>query len=495
MGFDSHSKFAVIPTIRRPDAERLKESRSCFFLLWRHLAQAPLCVLVLLTGCTGWPTESERAARRDLQTITTAFRPRLGERRLPALPPDAALGDYLRFAMLNQPRVEAAYFDWAASVERITVERSLPDPQLTFESDIAGLVQTVMPGLMQEFPGPGKLKAAAAVASAESRVKYFAFESAVLQTAFGLKQTYYQLWFLDEKIRIDRQTLDLLADLEQIARARNDAGKVTLQDVYRAQIEQDQLATEIANLDDSRRPLTAQIKAALGLTRDQPDPPPPTRFETTPLDLNGDELLATAFARNPRLQGMQAELQLAEASIAMARKSRVPDFNLGLEADAKAAPTMFRPLAGMTLPIWRDKIAAQIAAAQAGKRAAEARLTAEQIMVTVDFAMKTYDYREITRSLALLQEKLIPKARQSLAIARAGYLAGQIDFFNLMDAERTLIGFQLEEVEARTRREIVLADLSLAIAGIAPAGAPLLAPSPVDARPRVANPNGPTPTP
>ena len=123
MGFDSHSKFAVIPTIRRPDAERLKESRSCFFLLWRHLAQAPLCVLVLLTGCTGWPTESERAARRDLQTITTAFRPRLGERRLPALPPDAALGDYLRFAMLNQPRVEAAYFDWAASVERITVER------------------------------------------------------------------------------------------------------------------------------------------------------------------------------------------------------------------------------------------------------------------------------------------------------------------------------------------------------------------------------------
>ena len=88
----------------------------------------------------------------------------------------------------------------------------------------------------------------------------------------------------------------------------------------------------------------------------------------------------------------------------------------------------------MSLPIWRDKIAAQIAAAQAGKRAAEARLTSGQIMVTVDFAMKTYDYREVTRDLALLQDKLIPKARKSLEIARAGYLAGQIDFFNLMDA-------------------------------------------------------------
>jgi outer membrane protein TolC len=146
-------------------------------------------------------------------------------------------------------------------------------------------------------------------------------------------------------------------------------------------------------------------------------------------------------------------------------------------ADAKASPTMFRPLAGMTLPIWRDKIAAQIAQAQATQRAAEARLDAEQIMVTVDFAMKSYDYREITRNLVLLQDKLIPKARQSLEIARAGYLSGQIDFFNLLDAERTLLDFQLQDVEARTRREIVLADLSLTIAGIAPQGAPLLPPA------------------
>ena len=35
-----------------------------------------------------------------------------------------------------------------------------------------------------------------------------------------------------------------------------------------------------------------------------------------------------------------------------------------------------------------------------------------------------------------------------------------------MDAERTLLNFQLEEVEARTRREIILADLSLSIAGM-----------------------------
>ena len=99
--------------------------------------------------------------------------------------------------------------------------------------------------------------------------------------------------------------------------------------------------------------------------------------------------------------------------------------------------------------------------------------------MTVDFAARTYDYRESTRNLALLKTRLIPKARQSLEIARAAYLSGQVDFFNLMDAERAWLNFQLEAVQERARREITLADLSLLIAGVPPPGAPVLAAPPV----------------
>jgi outer membrane protein TolC len=435
--------------------------------------------LLFFSGCAGVPTQSERQGRSDLKAVERAYWPGAA---MPPLDAASGLSNYLQFAIMTQPAVRAAYFDWAASVERVTVQRSLPDPKLTFQAYIQDVLTSLMPGLMQEFPGPGKLKAAAAAASAESRAKYFAFETAVLTTAFSVKQSYYQLWFLDEKIRINRQSLGLLADLEQSARAQNEVGKVTLQDVYRAQMEQDKLATEISNLEDSRQPLRAQFKGALGLGRGQPDPALPARFESTPLELNGDQLLETAFARNPRLKEMESEVRLAEASMAVARKSKVPDFSAGLMAEVYSPP-FYWPQASMSLPIWRDKIAAQIAAAQADKRAAEARLTAEQIRVTVDFALKTYAYRESTRDLALLRDKLIPKARSSLEIARAGYLAGEIDFFNLLDAERTLLNFQLEEVEARARREIILADLSLTIAGLAPEGAPLLPPSPGQSAP------------
>ncbi len=439
--------------------------------------------VLLVAGCRGLPTAAERLSRQQVAVV--AARLEVPAADLPALEPDAGLSNYLAFALLNAPAVRAAYFDWVAAVERVTVERSRPDPVLTFQADIADTVMAVMPGLMQELPGPGKLRAAAAVATAESRAKYFAFETAVLQTAFEVKRTAYQLGLLDEQLRLQRETLALLTELEAGARAQNAAGKVTLQDVYRAQIEQDRLATEIANLEDSRRPLLAQFKAALGLHAGQPDPPPPTRLESTPLTFDDDGLLEVAFRRNPRLKQMQAELQMAEAAIALARKSAVPDFSLGVMSDVNASPVMVRPLAGMSLPIWRDKIAAQIARATAGRDATAARLSAEQLRLTVELALKSFEYRELTRTLALLEEKLVPKARQSFEIARAGYLAGQIDFFNLIDAERTLLSFRLQAVEARIRREIVLAELSLLIAGIAPVGAPVLEPE--------TEPSGPAP--
>ncbi|HTJ00146.1 MAG TPA: TolC family protein, partial [Dongiaceae bacterium] len=217
----------------------------------------------------------------------------------------------------------------------------------------------------------------------------------------------------------------------------------------------------------SRGALRASFKAALGLTPDQPDPPTPAKLDLSPALPSDAELWQAALARNPELKAMAAEIRTAQAGIAVAYKDRVPDFSLGLMVDVKTSPTMLRPLGGMTLPIWRDKLAAELAQARAQELAARSQWNAAQISLAMTFAEKTFGYREINRNLDLLQEGLVPKARQSLELARANYLAGTLDFFNLMDAQRTLLMFELAEVEARTQREIIMADLSLLIAGTA----------------------------
>jgi len=171
---------------------------------------------------------------------------------------------------------------------------------------------------------------------------------------------------------------------------------------------------------------------------------------------------------------LAAEIKVAEASIRVAQKDKIPDFTAGGRVDVKANPIIWNPQLSMTLPIWRDKLAAELAAAQAGKRAAEARLSAEQISLAVDFAEQTYLIREADRELTLLHERLLPRARQSLEVARAAYRSGRVDFLNVIDSEQTLLNFQLDEIAAKTQREIARAQLLLLVAGVPPENTPFL---------------------
>ena len=175
------------------------------------------------------------------------------------------------------------------------------------------------------------------------------------------------------------------------------------------------------------------------------------------------------MTNNTTLKALAAEVRAAQASVALAEKARRPELSLGLMADPKADPTLYRVGPGtLSLPIWRDKIAAQIAEARANQAAAQARLSDEQITLAAAFAEQSFAYREAARTLDLLRDRLVPQARQSLEIARIGYLSGRIDFFNLNDAERTLLGFELDGIEAATQRELALVEISLLVQGLSP---------------------------
>ena len=165
---------------------------------------------------------------------------------------------------------------------------------------------------------------------------------------------------------------------------------------------------------------------------------------------------------------MEAEIRRAEAAVTLARRSAVPDFGFGVEADVKPSTPIVTPQLSITLPIWRDKITAEIQSALAAKSAAQARYTQEQLMLAVEFASMAFMYRESEREYRLMTEQLIPKARSSLDVARSGYVGGQSSFIDFLEAERSLLQFELATVEARKAREIALLNLSLSIAGIVP---------------------------
>lgn len=458
----------------------------------------------VLQGCTGSPTATEQLARKDVEAVESAYRPTtvsgdstvaLTQTRprpvLPNLSQTSGLADLMSYAMLNNPRVEIAFYDWKAAVETITVARSLPDPMLTLGAELARSVESLSPALMTDpadsWPGPGKLALRADAAYQEALKKRAVFEKELLRTAADVKRAYFQLWVLQEQIRRVQAALGVVDEMEVLARQQLAVGKVTQQDVLRAQMERDRLKVQLLNLEDSRAPVEERLRSSLGLTPENALPAFRVHLEPGKPDFAQSSLMEVAFERNPRLKEMRSEVLQAVALYQLARKSKVPDFAFGLGADLMASPVAVMPAAGLTLPVWRDKIAAEIAAGSAAVRSAEARLSAEQLDLAVYFAETAFARREADRNATLYRDRLIPKAKSALESARAGYTGAVSGFLDLLDAERTLLQYQIEYATAAGQREIALTEMSLLVLGFWPEGLRQVLPAEPTAPPHVSN--------
>jgi len=130
---------------------------------------------------------------------------------------------------------------------------------------------------------------------------------------------------------------------------------------------------------------------------------------------------------------MRSEVQRAIALYSLARRSVVPDYSWSVGADVRKNPIPFMPTVGLSLPIWRDKVAAEIASGRSGVGAAEARLSVQELDLAVRFAETAFAWREADRNVKLYGQQLLPKSKAALETARAAYIGGLESFLDLLE--------------------------------------------------------------
>lgn len=434
----------------------------------------------VLTGCTTAPIASEKAARQQLTRVGDELRPRAQKPVLPVLQPDSPLGEFARYAVLNHPAVEAAYHDWRAAVLEITRARSLPDPQFTFEADISDMLMTLMPGVMFDLMAPGKRAAMGNEAAARSGVAYRAYVTAVLRAASELRKAWLELNYVEEMRRIYLAAIENLEQSLALASAEFSTGRgmVAFDEMVRLQNQIAEHHSHHLAFGDRAIAARARFKSAIGLAPGDPDPPwPQPAFTATPLR-SPDELWRRAQASNAGLASMRAMVEMAIAEVAVAQKARTPDFSIGAMVDLRANPLMIRPTATVGLPIWRDKLAAMLAAAEARRDAAVARVASEQLMLAAELAQMLYMVRESDRMIAYIDGTALPNLDRAAASAEAGYQSGMGKPTMIPEVRHMALLMRLERAKALYERERAVIDLLLMTADIAPLNSPLLVRSP-----------------
>jgi outer membrane protein TolC len=76
-----------------------------------------------------------------------------------------------------------------------------------------------------------------------------------------------------------------------------------------------------------------------------------------------------------------------------------------------------------------------------------------------------YDFEDSHRKIKLYGDSLVPKAEELLQASETAYQSGTIDFLSLIDAQRTLLKFQLQHERAVTDNEQKLAELEMLAGG------------------------------
>ncbi len=435
----------------------------------RSLALVTLATgcLAFSAGCQTASTPAERTARERLASVGRAWPS--GQSPLPALQAGSPPSDYVRFALLKHPAVFAAFSEWRASVESIAPARALPDPQLTFQADIAGTVMSLMPGMMFDLMAPGKRAATAREAGAVSEIAYRHYLGTVVRTAAEVRRAWIELAFIEENLRLREASLAALDQSAELAAADYATGRgmTTLAGQIQASGEADRIRAEIATLGDRRHAARAQFKSALGLAPAAADPFWP-EFPLAPTPLpSEEELWQRVLAVNPDLGQMRAMVEMAVAGEESAHQNRIPDFTVGLMADVQSAPWMWRPAATVTLPIWRGKIAGQMAAANARREAATAKVEAERLTMAAELARMLFMVREADRMLAFIDRTALPNIDRTIAAAAAAFQSGMGPPSMIPEARRMAANMRIERLAALRDRELAVTGLLLMTTDVA----------------------------
>ena len=371
---------------------------------------------------------------------------------------------YIRLALKSNAALKASYNLYQAEVEKAPQARSLPNPKVSYAYFIENVETRVGPqehkvGVSQSFPWFGTLGLQGKAAEDSAKAAYYEFENGRLNVVYKVSQAYFEYYFLGQSIRIIKENVDLLKNIERVARSRYRTGIGTYADVIRSQVELEKLLDQLKTTEDLQEPLLARFNAVLNRSPNELIPWP-TSIPNAIKSLDKDTLLASIVDSNPQLKALDRRIEQAKKQKSLAAKDGLPGFKVGFDyiftgdsvapmSDSGKDPMI--ATATIDLPIWRGKYSAQRREAQSRLLAAQHSKQERLNQLFSELKATIFYYSDALRKIELYRDKLIPKANQSFQATKTSYEAGKSSFIDLIDAERMLLEFQLAYEQSLSR--------------------------------------------
>jgi outer membrane protein TolC len=381
-----------------------------------------------------------------------------------------SLDQVLSEVLSNNPALKAARAQWEAALARVPQARAWEDTRVGVDVERAGTTRldTFTDNewmVTQILPLSGRNRQRARMASAEAAAAFTDARRRELDLLARARVAYYRYANALVQLEINRRTEGLLQEFVEITRKKYEVGRGTQAEVLTAETDQVRLLEARADLE--RQVSDAQSELNVLMNRPAPaelPPPAPStfrplaapRFEPTPSPHATPEnrfvfgwawfqgkMQALTLEQRPELLRAAHQIEAAQASVELARRLKIPDPQLRLEA--RQFNGSGRVISEYDLGVFFDlpwlnrrKYQAALQEARKNLEAAQHELAARQAEAAGLVRDRVKKVETFQNHYQLVRDRVLPLAEQTLQATRTAYLADRASFLELLTAQRAL---------------------------------------------------------
>jgi len=384
---------------------------------------------------------------------------------MPALPSPLGLADVIRVASERRDEIQAARARTRAGEARPIIASALEDPMISPSLDhlpfmLGGADVSVTLEQRISLSGIRGHRRASALADLD-RLRAEANRT-TLDVGVQAASAFLMLQERRRTAALVTEQIGFARDVVTAANARYASGTAPQSDVLRAEVDVARLQARAGALVSEVRGAEAMLNTTLARDADLPVPPLAALVFAQPIP--AWTAIKVALTSRPELAAGRAEIARADADVLVMRDMFRPMATIRTgPAYTMAEGRGWMAMVGVSLPIWRGKLRAGVAEAQAMRAMSAADLQAMTRMIEGDAAVAVYQLQAARDRQAALESDVLPRARMVIEPAVTGYASGRLPLVSVIEAVQSLWLVQSEVIGADTELGLAWARLGRAL--------------------------------
>lgn len=343
-------------------------------------------------------------------------------------------------AVRNNPELRALEADVAAARGEVITARTWENPQVSF---VPGVYREPKSGSFghvgfefgQTILFPGKRALQRAVAEKNVETRQLALAGFRTQIAIQVRRAFFELLAAGQVVALKQQRVTLAQSFVEAARKKVEGG-------FAPEFEQTKAEVEVATAQKALREAQAQEAVARAVLNSLAGRNPDASL-TVVGDLTASRvvpaegtLLNLALARNPSLRIQESEVERTGLSLALTRKSRLPDFTIGPTVEYQKPEQVYGLGISLPLPLW-DRKKGAIATANAEQQRALAELDVLRRDIVREASSAWRLFTAAKESLAIYKPEFRARLKSALDTAAQTYAEGRTSLLIFLETQRT----------------------------------------------------------